>query len=517
MRETSSLGSYELTARLGAGGMAEVWKAVASGPGGFARTVVVKRILPHLADDARFVAMFLSEARLSARLHHSSIVDVFACGDLDGRYFVAMEYVHGHDLHHLMRAHATQSRPLPGLAAFVMRDVCRALGYAHELTGDDGRPLGLVHCDVSPSNVMVSYDGAVKLLDFGIAKAFGELQDEHSRHHHLEGKRSYLAPEVLAGRSIDARADQYSAGVMMHELLTGSRLFGGLDPLTRPRVVPPSTVNPRVPPELDRICLKALEPDRERRFSSCVEMATALDRLAHQLEWGPQQVAELLAAPLARCAAHAGGPRDLDLVDLGAHVGRAADATADGERLSSGSVASRLVGGVGAGGGDHGWAGGAGGARRVGAPCLRRGSARRGAGGDAAGGRSCSSSGRSSSGRSSSGRSSSGRSSGGKAAAARCRVGVAHLQRRPDERGQRAAAFVFILAPAQQRGQASGGDARQPAQGRHAPVRSDRPLAALTLTGGSRLRSPRRCTGRAWCRRPRRSDAPPCRRDRRSS
>ncbi len=299
MSEPTSFGPYELVARLGAGGMAEVWKATSSGPGGFARTVVLKRILPHLAHDERFLAMFLSEARLSARLHHSNIVDVFACGEIDGRYFLAMEYVHGHDLVALLRAHLKNGPPPPGLASFVIREVCRALAYAHAMTDEEGRPLGLVHRDVSLSNVMVSYDGAVKLLDFGIAKALGELRDAETRSSRLEGKHGYRAPEALAGLGIDGRADQYAAGVVMYELLTGTRLFAKHEQrATRGPVPPPSSVNPQVPAELDRICLRALEPDRERRFASCEEMAIELDRAAHELQWGPQQVAELLGRVL---------------------------------------------------------------------------------------------------------------------------------------------------------------------------------------------------------------------------
>jgi eukaryotic-like serine/threonine-protein kinase len=302
MAEPASLGPYELVARLGVGGMAEVWKATAHGVGGFARTVVVKRILPHLAGEQRFIALFLAEARLSALLHHANIVDVFACGELDGRYYMAMEYVHGCDLHRLLRAHAGAAGaraaggpPHPGLAAFVMREVCRALAYAHALTDERGEPLGLVHRDVSLSNVMVSQDGAVKLLDFGIAKALGALRDRQTRVTRLAGKRGYLAPEALQGRAIDARADQFSAGVVMHELLTGTRLFAGWEPgRSRGPVAPPSHANPRVPPELDRVCLRALEADRERRFASCDEMAVELDRAAHRLEWGPQQLAELI-------------------------------------------------------------------------------------------------------------------------------------------------------------------------------------------------------------------------------
>ncbi|HUS66694.1 MAG TPA: serine/threonine-protein kinase [Kofleriaceae bacterium] len=292
-------------ARLGSGGMAEVWKATASGPGGFQRTVVLKRILPHLAHDERFLSMFLSEARLSARLHHGNVVDVFACGEIDGRYYLAMEYVRGHDLSRVLGAHATLGPPHPGLASFVTREICRALAYAHALAGEDGRPLGLVHRDVSLSNVMLSYDGAVKLLDFGIAKALGELRDAETRSSRLEGKQGYFAPEALAGRGIDARADQYAAGVVMYELLTGTRLFPRESGRVRGPVTPPSSINKTVPAELDRICLRALEEDREQRFATCEEMAIALDRAAHQLAWGPPQIAELLMRilPEARAAA----------------------------------------------------------------------------------------------------------------------------------------------------------------------------------------------------------------------
>ncbi len=150
-------GKYLLCERLGRGGMAEVWKAKILGPAGFQRTVVVKRILPHLAEDPHFVQMFVSEARLSARLSHANIVHVYELGDVDGEYFLAMEYVRGHDLVSVMRAQVMRAVPPPGLGAFVAREVCRALAYAHALTDDDGRPLRLIHRDVSPSTSPSSY------------------------------------------------------------------------------------------------------------------------------------------------------------------------------------------------------------------------------------------------------------------------------------------------------------------------------------------------------------------------
>jgi serine/threonine-protein kinase len=171
-------GKYQLVERLGQGGMAEVWRAKIVGPAGFERTVVVKRILPHRVDDKAHLAMFEREARLSARLNHSNIVQVFELGRVDDEYFLAMEYVEGHNLSDILRRHGERGElPAPGFAAFATREVARALAYAHALTDDNGQPLRIVHRDVSPSNVMLGKDGAVKLLDFGVAKALDDPSD----------------------------------------------------------------------------------------------------------------------------------------------------------------------------------------------------------------------------------------------------------------------------------------------------------------------------------------------------
>jgi hypothetical protein len=289
-------GKYTLIERLGRGGMAEVWKAEITGPAGFSRTLVVKRILPHLAEDPQFVEMFVREARLSARLHHGSIVQVFELGDVDGEYFLAMEYVRGRDLHATVRAQLASGPPPPGMATFVVLEVCRALAHAHALTGDDGAPLRLIHRDVSPSNVMLSFDGAVKLLDFGIAKALSEA-DAKTQSGTLKGKFSYLSPEQVEGREVDHRADLFAVGVVLHEALTGRRLFKGSSDLQTLALVraaqvdPPSRSNPNVPPELDRICLRALARDLEQRYPSCDDMAADLEEMVHALKWGPERLA----------------------------------------------------------------------------------------------------------------------------------------------------------------------------------------------------------------------------------
>ncbi|HEX4458677.1 MAG TPA: serine/threonine-protein kinase, partial [Polyangia bacterium] len=294
-------GKYLLVERLGRGGMAEVWKAKMSGPAGFQRTLVVKRILPHLVEDQHFVQMFVSEARLSARLQHSNIVQVYELGDVDGEYYLAMEYVRGRDLVNVVRAQLEKGQqPPPGLGAIVVRDVCRALAYAHVLTDERGQPLRLIHRDVSPSNVMISFDGAVKLLDFGIAKALGEASESKTITGTLKGKFGYMSPEQIDGKEIDHRADLFAVGVVLHEVLTGRRLFKGASDLAtiamvrETKVDPPSLLNPAVPKELDEICLKALARDPEQRFKGCDEMAIALDEVAHTLKWGPERLTGML-------------------------------------------------------------------------------------------------------------------------------------------------------------------------------------------------------------------------------
>jgi serine/threonine protein kinase len=294
-------GRYALVELIGRGGMAEVWKAYVSGAGGFQRKLVVKRILPHLARDQSFVKMFLSEARLSARLSHPNIVHVYDLGEESGEYFMAMEYVDGQSLTGILRSLIRQQRQVPvGFAVAVVRDVCRALGYAHALVDEQFRPLHLVHRDVSPSNVMVSYDGVVKLFDFGIAKALGGTEDEHTRTGTVKGKFSYMSPQQAEGLPIDRRADLFAVGVVLHEMLTSRRLFKGENDLQTIQKVktlavpPPSMLNPQVPSALDAICLKALERDPEQRYQYAEHLADQLDSVAAELGWNASSVATLM-------------------------------------------------------------------------------------------------------------------------------------------------------------------------------------------------------------------------------
>ncbi len=297
-----TFGKYELLDRLGRGGMADVWRARVAGPQGFARILVLKRILPHLVEDPKARQLFEREARVISRLSHANIVKVFEFGEVDGEYYLAMEYVEGRDLQAVIRAGAGSS----ALAALVLRDVCRALAYAHGICDENGAPLRILHRDISPSNIMIGYDGAVRLLDFGIAKAFADPRDKRTVKGTIRGKFGYIAPEVIDGLEPDGRADLFSVGVVLHETLSGKRLFRGASDLEtlalvkRAEIPLPSSLNPAVPPALEAICMRALARDRDERFAHGDEMAEALDDVVHELRFGPAQLTEVLAQVFPR-------------------------------------------------------------------------------------------------------------------------------------------------------------------------------------------------------------------------
>jgi serine/threonine protein kinase len=333
-------GRYVLLDRIGAGGMAEVFRAVMPGVEGFQRTFVVKRILAERATSPYFVDMFVQEARINALLHHPNIVQVFDFGNVGGTYFLAMEYVRGRDVSEILRRLRSRDRPCPvGVAVFIAREVAAALAYAHALSGADGTPLHLVHRDVSPSNIICLRAGGVKLLDFGIAKALGEPEVEKTGHGLFKGKLSYLAPERVKDQPIDGRSDLFSLGVVLWELLSGQRLFRGksdlqtLKNVVELEVAAPSTFRPDVSPELDAVVMRALARDPEARCPTGKELVEELDRLLGALHYQPRALPDLLqevfgseltsqelpnttltAALLAACAAEgssvvsAGGP-----------------------------------------------------------------------------------------------------------------------------------------------------------------------------------------------------------------
>jgi len=277
------IGRYDLVAGIGHGGMADVFLAVlASGEAGrFQKLLVLKLLKPELSDEPEFVEMFLEEARLAARLNHPNVVQTIEVGADGGRHFLAMEYIEGQPLNRVARALLRNSAfDLSAKLTIILRTLI-GLDYAHELTDYDGSPLGIVHRDISPGNILVGYDGQVKLMDFGIAKA--NDSNSHTRVGLLKGKTAYMAPEQARSGHVDRRADLYAAGVVLWELIAGRRMWGGLSQgeiLTRVvagNIPAPSQVAPGVPPELEAICMKALAVKREDRYASAAELATALE------------------------------------------------------------------------------------------------------------------------------------------------------------------------------------------------------------------------------------------------
>jgi serine/threonine protein kinase len=269
---------------LASGGMADVLLGRADGIEGFERHVVLKRIRPEHARDQRFIRMFVDEARLAANLHHQHIVQVHDVGESSGDYFIAMEYIHGEDVRTILSTASKTRAHVPlGYAIAIASAAAAGLHYAHERRGSDKRPLGIVHRDISPANILVGYDGSVKLVDFGIAKA---SMRKETRSGSLKGKVSYMSPEQCTGDDIDRRSDVYSLGVVLYELATTTRLFKGendylvMDQIVNGRVSLPRVRRPDLPNELSAIIMRAIAPDPERRYFTADELRVALDQFA---------------------------------------------------------------------------------------------------------------------------------------------------------------------------------------------------------------------------------------------
>jgi serine/threonine-protein kinase len=276
------LGKYQLIAEIARGGMGVVYLAMVQGPGGFNKLVVVKELKPELVEEPAFLTMFLDEARLAARLSHPNIVQTNEVGNDGDRYFMAMDYLDGRGLDQIRRRSKIAGFGLSvPMQLRVVCDMLAGLDYAHKLTDFDGSPLNIVHRDVSPQNVFVTFDGQVKLLDFGIAKASDSMHETHAGV--VKGKVSYMSPEQGRGWKVDARADVFSAGVMLWEALTGKRMRDGKNDQEKLWALvsedPPraSSIKPWVPPELDDICARAMAWDRENRYPSAGAMQRDLE------------------------------------------------------------------------------------------------------------------------------------------------------------------------------------------------------------------------------------------------
>ncbi len=300
----AQFGRFDILGRLAIGGMAEIFLAREQGPGRGTRCVVLKRILPHVSKDPRFVEMFLHEAELAMNLTHPNLCAIYEFGERDGEYFIAMEWVQGVSITEMHKALFDRGDAgIPHqLVARIAAEVADALEFAHHANDSQGRPMKLVHRDVTPDNVMVSFDGKVKLLDFGVAKA--ETQRQKTEAGMLKGKFAYMSPEQYQAQTLDGRADVFSLGACMYEAITGMALFHraseyetmgaivGDDPAPRVRAI-----KPNVPKALDMIVAKALAKSRDQRFSSAGALQQALERylVDQSLVVRPQDVSLFVA------------------------------------------------------------------------------------------------------------------------------------------------------------------------------------------------------------------------------
>ena len=279
---------YRVVERLASGGMAEVFLAESAGIEGFKKQVAIKRVLPHLSEKKRFIAMFLDEARLSASLSHSNVAQVFDIGVGDNAYFIVMEYVDGADLKAVIEFMKRENQRFPvESACFIAAKICEGLTYAHELRGEGGAPLQIVHRDVSPPNVLITKHGEIKIVDFGLAKATSQL--EKSEAGIIKGKFSYLSPEAAMGQEVDARTDIFAVGIILWEMLSGKRLFLGDTDYGTVKLVQSAKIpslrddNPGVPPELEAILARALARDPAARYTTARDLGRDLTHFLFKL------------------------------------------------------------------------------------------------------------------------------------------------------------------------------------------------------------------------------------------
>ena len=282
MEAGATIGQYVLQRQLAVGGMAEIWLATTQGPAGFQKDVVIKRILPQFANDATFVEMFLDEARLAASLSHPHIVSIFNLGQDGDSYFIAMEFIEGYDLSRLIVRAKTRGLSIPAhIAVRIVADACAGLDYAHNFVDREGNRVGLVHRDISPHNLLISRNGVVKLVDFGVAKAASSVHKTQTGM--VKGKLAYLSPEQIHAKVLDGRSDIFAMGIVLYELLTGERPFGGESELLAISAIlnephqPMSNFRADLPAGLDAIVARALAKQAQDRFQSAAELERALE------------------------------------------------------------------------------------------------------------------------------------------------------------------------------------------------------------------------------------------------
>jgi serine/threonine-protein kinase len=279
------IGPYQVLERISAGGMAEVYRAKQTGADNFERPVAIKRILPHIARDPNFIAMFQAEAKLAVQLQHGNICQIYQLGRHEDSFYIALEYVDGRDVGAILDLHQKQNRPIPlPQACYIIRRVCEGLDYAHNKKSNQGEPLNIIHRDISPPNLLISYEGEVKLIDFGLAKAVGSSVQTQAGI--IKGKLAYMSPEQVRGGPLDLRSDVFAVGIVFFELLTARRLFRRdsdletFDAVRQCRIPRPSEINPGIPAALEQILLTSLARDLDQRYQSAGAMNEAIQEFA---------------------------------------------------------------------------------------------------------------------------------------------------------------------------------------------------------------------------------------------
>ncbi len=305
-RQPIPFGKYLLLDRINIGGMAEVWRAKTFGAGGFERLVAIKRILPNIAEDEEFITMFIDEAKITVQLNHANIAQIYELSSIANSYFIAMEYVSGKDMRAMFDRCRKRGEPAPiPLTAYLIAQCCEGLDYAHRANDKNGRPMGIVHRDVSPQNAIISYEGEVKVIDFGIAKAAGKATKTQAGI--LKGKFGYMSPEQIRGLPLDRRSDVFAIGVCLYEMLTGERLFVGdsdfsvLEKVRKVEVLPPSHFNRKIPDALEKIVMKSLAKDVDERYSYASELGEDLRKFLYTsgYSFGRKDLAAFMKATFA--------------------------------------------------------------------------------------------------------------------------------------------------------------------------------------------------------------------------
>lgn len=278
---------------LAEGGMGNIYEATLSGDEGFAKRVAIKMVREEYTNSTEFVKLFIGEAKLVADLVHQNIVQIYKLGKVENNWYIAMEYVHGVNLRELMEKHSQLGTKIPvDLGAFVVSRACRGLEYAHNKTDLEGVPLGVVHRDINPNNIMLAIEGEVKITDFGVAKAKNLMEDKEGSV--IMGKAPYMSPEQAKGQVTDRRSDVFSLGIVMFELLTGESLFGHgedakaiMENVCKAELPKPRELNPEIPEDLEKIIFKALERDVNKRYSDAGKLGYDLEYFMYHKGYGP--------------------------------------------------------------------------------------------------------------------------------------------------------------------------------------------------------------------------------------